>query len=165
MEIRMKILIAILLFHCILPFNVHAEVPEEYKLKDSELDIESAKSSLDSVETALKDFRDFTDKIITDKVLVESGNKPSINLKVKSKDLKGFSRSLNWGIQNIGFNNWIVTVRGSLLKLDYLAKKNEYELAKCNHKVTKEELLKLHEVFLKAQKEYQRFISDVVLED
>jgi hypothetical protein len=164
-EIQMKILIAILFFHCILPFNVHAETPEEYKLKDSDLGIESAKLSLNSVETALKDFRDFTGKIITDEVLEESGKKPSINLKVKSEDLEGFSKSLNWSIQNIGFHNWVVTVRGSLLKLDYIAKKNEYELAKCNHKVTKEELLKLYEIFLKAQKEYQRFMSVVVLAD
>src|SRR3989304_1321197 len=103
------------------------ETPEEYRVKDTDLNIETAKANLNSIETALKDFRGFTEMILTNDVLEKlKGDQAFVDVKIKSGDLKEFS-TLAWSTQNTGFKNWILKVRGTLLKSAYLTKKYEYE--------------------------------------
>jgi hypothetical protein len=149
----------------IIPIVGLCETPEEYRVKDSDLNIEAGKANLNSIETALQDFRGFTEMLLVDEVLNKlKDEKAVVNIKIKSRDLKGFS-TLDWSTQNIGFNNWILKLRGTLLKSAYLTKKLEYELAKCQKDVSKMKLSNLEKVMNDALAEYQTFLSHATLAD
>ena len=79
---------------------------------------------------------------------------------IKSNDLKKF-KTINWSIQNIGFTNWLIVVRGTLLKSDYLTKKYEYELAKCQKNLSEKELAKIQKAMQDASIEYKKFLDHV----
>jgi hypothetical protein len=141
------------------------ETPEEYRLKDADLNIETAKANLNSIETALKDFRGFTEMILTNDVLEKlKEDQAVVDVKIKSGDLKEFS-TLAWSTQNIGFKNWILKVQGTLLKSAYLTKKYEYELAKCRKNISEIELSKSKKDMNDAFDQYQTFLSRATLAD
>jgi hypothetical protein len=149
----------------IIPIAGLCETPEEYRIKDSDLNIEAGKSNLNSIEIALKDFRGFTEKLLVDEALDKlKDEKAVVNIKIKSEDLKGFS-TLDWSTQNIGFNNWILKLRGTLLKSEFLTKKYEYELAKCRKDVSEIELSNLKKAMNDAFEQYQTFLSRATLAD
>jgi len=142
-----------------------SETPEEYRVKDSDLNIQAAKANLNNIEIALKDFRGFTAIILNDKVLNKlKENKNIASTQIRANDLKRFS-SLDWSTQNIGFNNWVLVLRGSLLKSAYLAKKYEYELAKCRKNLSEKELFKLEKEVNDAFIQYQKFLSHATYSD
>ena len=149
----------------IIPIIGLCETPEEYRVKDTDLNIETANANLNSIETALKDFRGFTEVVLTDEVLDKlKDDKAVANIKIKRGDLKGFS-TLDWSTQNIGFNNWMLKLRGALLKSAYLTKKYEYELAKCRKDVSKIKLSNLEKAMNDALAQYQTFLSRATLVD
>jgi hypothetical protein len=91
-------------------------------------------------------------------------DKASVNVTIKSKDLKHISTT-KWSIQNIGFINWVIMVRGSLYRTDYLAKRYEYEMAKCKKNLSDKELSNLEKAANEASDRYRKFISTTVLVD
>jgi predicted DNA binding CopG/RHH family protein len=149
----------------IVPLKAVSETPEEYRVKDSHLNFEAAKSTLTRIETALKDYRDFSEMILTDEVLdkLKTGE-TAVNVRIQGKDLKGLS-TINWSIQNIGFNNWVIILRGTLLKSAYLTKKFEYELAKCKGGFSEKELTDLKKAASDSFEEYQKFLSKATYTD
>jgi|GEM_PF-2360999 len=146
---------------------VFAETPEEYKVKDSDYNFEVAMENLTKVEKALKDFRDFSEIMVNDEVLkkINSGEAANINIKINTKDLAGMSDNLNWSTQNIGFHNWMIIIRGSLLKSNWLEKELKYELEKNKGKKTAKELQDLKRELDIAHDEYQRFLSNATYSD
>ena len=148
----------------IIPIIGLCETPEEYQVKESDLNIEAAKANLKSIETALKDFRGFTAMLLADEVLDKLKHETAVNIEIKSGDLKRFS-NLDWSTQNIGFNNWILKLRGTLLKSAFLTKKLEYELAKCRKDVSELELSNLKKAMNDAFAQYQTFLSRATLAD
>ncbi len=158
---RYLIIFSILL----IPIVGFCETPEEYRVKDADLNIETAKANLNSIEAALKDFRGFTEMILTNDVLEKlKEDQAVVDVKIKSGDLKEFS-NLAWSTQNTGFKNWILKVRGTLLKSAYLTKKSEYELAKCRKDVSEMKLSNLKKAMNDALVQYQTFLSRATLVD
>jgi len=157
-------LFSLILIFLIMPINVFSQTPEEYRVKDSNLNFAAAESNLKMVENALRDFRNLTEMIITDDVMEKLKSDGSAEVKIKATDLEKIS-NINWSIQNIGFHNWILVVKGTLLKSDYLNKKREYELAKCKADSPKRDLAELKEAVDTAFKQYQEFLSKSVYED
>jgi hypothetical protein len=149
----------------IIPTIGFCETPEEYRVKDTDLNIETASANLSGIEAALKDFRGFTEMVLADGVVDElKDDKAVANIKIKRGDLKRFS-TLDWSTQNIGFNNWILKLRGTLLKSAYLTKKYEYELSKCRKDVSKIKLSNLEKVMNDALAQYRTFLSRATLVD
>lgn len=146
------------------PLFAFSETPEEYKVKDSDLTLEGAKKNLDEIETALKDYRDFTDVVLNDEALRKLNDKQPATITINSDDLKNNS-TRDWSVQNIGFVNWVIMVRGMLLKSDYVIKKQEYDLAKLRKNLSEKELSKLQTEMKKASDRYRQFLSRVVLVD
>lgn len=150
----------IFLFLVVRPLKVYSEIPEDVRIKDSDLNLESADLLLDHIESALKDYRDFTDLILTNEALDKLKDKKVATVIMKSNDLKKF-KTINWSIQNIGFTNWLIVVRGTLLKSDYLTKKYEYELAKCQKNLSEKQLSKLQKAMKDAFLKYRNFLDHV----
>lgn len=167
-EVKMKkstIAIAVISISFFFSMNVAAETPEEYKVKDPELNVKAAKAKLASVKKALDDYTLFTETILTDDTMAKlKSEKTGVTVLVEEKNLKGLS-TINWSTQNHGFHNWLLVLRGTLLKLDYLTKKNEYELAKCRGKLSEKELVILEKAVNDSLKEYQQFLSKAVYSD
>jgi hypothetical protein len=149
----------------IIPIVGLSETPEEYRIKDTDLDFETAKANLNSIETALKDFRGFTEMILTNDVLEKlKKDQAVVDVKIKNEDLRVFS-TLAWSTQNTGFRNWMLKVRGTLLRSAYLTKKYEYELAKCQKDVSEMKLSNLKIAMNDALAQYQKFLSQATLAD
>ena len=102
--------------------------------------------SLAAIQSALDSFRELTkaaaDKI-PEKKLAEIGN-------------------TGWEMQNLGFVNHAGTVRGTILKQDYLIKKLTYELAQRklqSGEMDPKTLLEAQGEYEKAEKRFQEFWS------
>lgn len=149
-----------------LPLCLYAETPSEYKAKDDDYSIEAAQDSLKYIEEALNAFRDFSDIVLTDEVIekIKSDSGP-IPVEIKSQDFEKISKNVNWATQNIGFKNWVIIVRGMLLKNNYINKKLEYELAMCNSETTDLEKKEMKKNFEEALTKYQDFLSETVYSD
>jgi len=161
MKIR---LVSLTVMFLIISINVFAQTPEEYKVKDANLNSIAAEANLKQIENALKDFRDFTELVISDEISYKLKSNGAADVKLKAKEIEKIS-NMNWSIQNIGFNNWILVVRGTLLKLEYLNKKREYELEKYRGQLSERDLVKLKITVDTAFKEYQEFLSKSVYAD
>ncbi len=72
---------------------------------------------------------------------------------------------MDWEIQNIGFHNWMVTIRGTLLRSDYLIKKSEYESAKSKEGISKMELNTLEKAAKDADEAYKKFLENAAYAD
>ncbi len=163
--IRIICPILVFVIVAVLPMQGYCETPDEYKVKDAELSIVAAEDYLGKIEEALKDYRDFTDVVLTDKVLNKlKEEKSSATIIVRRSDIKKL-KTTDWSIQNIGFINWVIMVRGTLLKSDYLAKKYEYELAKQQKEISDKELSNLRNASTDASEKYRSFLSRIVLVD
>jgi hypothetical protein len=155
----------VLLILVAVPLQGLCETPEEYKLKDSDLSIDNANDNLNEIEQALKDYKKFSSLTLTydvlDKLRQDNGEATIV---IRKKDLDGFTTT-DWTIQNIGFTNWIIMVRGTLLRSDYLLKKCEYELSKNQKNASESRLSELKKMAEDARVKYQSFLSRVVLLD
>lgn len=159
------LIIAALLGYACYPLVGYSETPEEYKVKDANLSYEAAGLNLKQIELALGEYREFTESILTDEFYNQlKENKQRVTLSIKEDDLKKLS-SLKWSAQNIGFKNWVIIVRGTLLKSAYMAKKYEYELAKCQKDVAGKDLVVMEKAMKEALAEYQNYLSKTVLVD
>jgi hypothetical protein len=148
----------------ITPYIIFSETPEEYKVYDSDLNFGRADQYLKEIENALKDFRDLTELVLTDKVLNELEAKGVADIKIEKKNLHEIS-NIDWAMQNIGFHNRIVVLRGTLYKLYSLTKKIEYDLAKINCDMSESDIKKLKDAADDAIKKYQDFLSTVTYAD
>ncbi len=157
-----NILLIILLF--LIPSNTFSEAPPEYKVHDEDVQVGGALSSLDKIESTLKEFRDMTDLFLNDNILYTIDKKGIAQIEIRQDDIKKF-KMVDWDIQNLGFHNWIVYTRAYLLKSNYRINKFEYELAKCNKNVSQEKLKQIKSELDKAQEMYKAFLSRVTYAD
>lgn len=159
------IIVAAVLGYVLYPCGVYSETPEEYKVKDANLTYEAAGLNLKQIERALGEYREFTESILTDEFYKQiENNKQTVTLSIKEEDLKKLS-SLKWSAQNIGFKNWVIIVRGALLKSAYMTNKYEYELAKCQKGATAKDLTMMEKAMNEALVDYQNYLSKTVLVD
>jgi hypothetical protein len=122
---------------------VHPDESADYTFNER-LSVNNSLESLAAVKSALASFRKLT-AAATGKIprerLAEIGN-------------------TGWEIQNLGFVNYVETIKGTLLKQDYLIKKLRYELAQQKSKsgeITGKDLLEAKGEFEKAEKQFQGF--------
>lgn len=108
--------------------------------------------SLSAIQSALDSFRKLTGAAVHSmpkKKLTEIGN-------------------TGWEMQNLGFVNHVETVRGTLLKQDYLIKKLTYQLAEGKSKsgeIDEEDLLRTRTEYEKAEQRFRKFWSAFGISD
>ncbi|MDH5571444.1 MAG: hypothetical protein OEY89_06740 [Gammaproteobacteria bacterium] len=86
--------------------------PDEGKqfIYDNRFTVDNALLEFKKIEDSLEEYRQLTEQIRS-------------NQKINLSAIK----SSNWELQNLGFHNWLLSVKGTLLKQDYLLKKYKYE--------------------------------------
>ncbi len=87
--------------------------------------------------------------------------------KISKKQLEKIGNT-DWEIQNLGFTNWSKTIKGTLLKQEYLIKKLEYEIAKKRLKlgeINKPELIKSEKEYKRVEKAFQTFWNSFFIGD
>lgn len=105
---------------------------------------EHSLKSLATIESSLDSFRKLTET---------AANKIS-----KGKLAK--IGNTGWEMQNLGFPNHVGSVKGTILKQEYLIKKLTYDLAQRKFKsgeINKKELLESEREYKKAEKQFQEF--------
>ena len=115
----------------------------------------SSKSSLESlsiIKSALDSFKRLTE--------ASSGKIPKKTMaKIGNTD---------WEMQNLGFTNHVGTVKGTILKQEYLIKKLTYELAQKKAKsgeISQAELSTIKTDYEKAEKQFRYFWKSFHIED
>ena len=96
---------------------VHPDEPADYTYNER-FSTGSSLESLDAIQSALESFRKLTEASagkIPKKTLAKIGN-------------------TGWEMQHLGFPNHVGTVKGTLLKQEYMVKKLTYELAQAKAK-------------------------------
>jgi len=149
-----------------IPLRAPAEAPEEYRVKDSDLTVSAAEANLTEIEQALGDFRKLCEILFSDEImekLKQSGD-AMIDLRAKRTEIREL-KSIDWSVQQIGFPNWILVIRGTMLRLDYLIKKSELDSRGCKDATTGEELERLRTAAQEALKKYRSFLRDSVFVD
>ena len=114
-----------------------------------------ALSTLESVEKSLRSFRELTDATKKNQGIPPSDPLPGVE-------------QTGWGMQNLGFWNWVTCLKGTLLKQDYLIRKFEYELAQLEHeggKVSQPLLDRKREEYEKAVVTFKAFWSSSAFVD
>jgi hypothetical protein len=129
----------------------HPDEPAGHTL-DQRFSTTNSLQSLAAVQSALESFRKLTEAAadkIPKKRLAEIGN-------------------TGWDMQNLGFVNHVGTIKGTLLKQDFLMKKLAYELAQLRSKsgeVSQRDLLESKAEYEKAEKQFQQFWSTFRIAD
>ncbi len=124
---------------------VHPDEPASHTFEER-LSARRSLESLAAIQSALDSFRELTKASagkIPEKKLAEIGN-------------------TGWEMQNLGFVNHVETVRGTILKQDYLIKKLTYELAQRKLKsgeIDPKSLLEVQGEYENAEKRFQEFWS------
>lgn len=93
--------------------QIHPDEPIEDSL-DSRFSFANSLERVKQIESALNSFQNLTEKSrvsLNNETLNEIGN-------------------TDWETQNLGFHNWVGSVKGTLIQQDYQIQKLEYELAK-----------------------------------
>jgi hypothetical protein len=115
----------------------------------------SSKHSLESLATiksALDSFRKLTE-IAANKI---------------SKETLAKIGNTGWERQNLGFVNHVESIRGTILKQEYLIKKLTYELAQIKSKsgeINQRDLLEIKREYEKAEKQFQEFWNTFSIAD
>jgi len=130
---------------------VHPDEPPDYTYNERF----SSKRSLESlsiIKSALDSFKRLTE--------ASSGKIPKKTLaKIGNTD---------WEIQNLGFTNHVGTVKGTILKQEYLIRKLTYELAEMKAKsgeISQAELSAMKIDYEKAENQFQNFWNSFHIED
>ena len=124
---------------------VHPDEPASHTFEER-LSVGRSLESLAAIQSALDSFRELTKASagkIPEKKLAEIGN-------------------TGWEMQNLGFVNHVGTVRGTILKQDYLIKKLTYELAQRKLKsgeIDPKSLFEVQGEYENAEKRFQEFWS------
>lgn len=122
---------------------VHPDEPADYTMNER-FSVRQSLESLVRIKSALDSFRKLTEataESLPKRKLDEIGN-------------------TNWEMQNLGFVNHVETVRGTLLKQEYLLKKLAYELAERKSKsgeISQKDLLEIKQEYDHAEIEFQKF--------
>ena len=122
---------------------IHPDEPADYTYNER-FSTRSSLNSLDTIKSALESFRKLTEASagkIPKKTLVKIGN-------------------TGWEMQNLGFPNHVGTVKGTLLKQEYLIKKLTYELAQTkamSGEVNQAHLSAAKMDYEKAEKQFQDY--------
>lgn len=156
--------ILLLLFILFIPIIALAQTPDEYKVKNEHVTFNNALSTLDAIESALKEFRNFTNVVLNDNTLVKLEAEGKAQINIKQNEINKF-KNTDWSIQNIGFHNWILSTRAYILKSNYQIDKLNYEIAKCKSEVSFDHLNKLKIKLDHSKKEYESFLSRVSYAD
>lgn len=142
-----------------------SDTQDDIKPNDKELMPDVAFESLDRIEKALYEFRDFTEIVLAEDVLDDIKNKGKAeNIVIKAESIKRLE-NLDWPTQNHGFHNWVVSVRGVLLKNSYDIAKLKLELAKKDKNITEKELQVFKEKMLKTYDKYSRYLENATYSD
>ena len=119
---------------------------------NNEFTSDNALERMGQIESALESFKKLTDmsrsKITQDK-LQKIGNTEG-------------------DIQNIGFGNWPNTIKGTILKQEYLIKKLNYDLAQARFKlgeIKKNDLQKAEKEYKEAEAKFQKFWDSFTVYD
>lgn len=142
----------VICFIMAISFPAHAELdlkpvhPDESAEEtfNQRLSIENALRSLGGIESALKSFAELTQ---------------AARGKFSKEKLKAIGNT-DADVQTLGFMNWPGTIKGTILKQEYMLKKLNYELAQKKLKlgeINKEELSAAHKEYKKAEENFQAF--------
>jgi hypothetical protein len=123
-------------------------VPDEYRVKEEQLNISNARQDLQYISNSLQGFIKLTDLINERTTFRKDLNNiktqsagwskksiPDITYKMNITLLETFeigSLNLDWAFQHIGFPNRLTSIEGTLLKQEAEIKRLEYELLKVN---------------------------------
>jgi hypothetical protein len=122
---------------------VHPDEPAEYTYNER-FSTGRSLESLNAIQAALDSFRKLTE--------ASEG-------KIPQKTLAAIGNT-GWEIQNLGFPNHVGTVKGTILKQEYLIKKLTYELAQTKAKsgdIGQADLSAARKDYEKAEKKFQDF--------
>jgi len=147
--------------------NQRTTVPDQHRVKENQLSFLDAKEALTLIFDALKSFRGLTN-------LIESKTKFSTDynrLIQQKQPITGVKYSLNitldelnkvgnveWEIQNIGFDNRITLIGGTLLSQQTKIKELEYEVLKLRMSSQKE-IEKAKRDFAESKKQLNHFLQ------
>ena len=130
---------------------IHPDEPADYTYNER-FSTRSSLKSLDSIKSALESFRQLTEASagkIPKKTLAKIGN-------------------TGWEMQNLGFANHVGTVKGTLLKQEYLIKKLTYELAQTvarSGEVSQADLSAVKMDYEKAEKQFKDYWDSFSVSD
>jgi hypothetical protein len=130
---------------------IHPDEPADYTYKER-FSTRSSLESLDAIQSALDSFRKLTEASagkIPKKTLTKIGN-------------------TGWEMQNLGFVNHVGTVKGTILKQEYLIKKLTYELAQGKARsgeISQADLSAIRKEYEKAEKQFQDFWNSFDIAD
>jgi hypothetical protein len=130
---------------------VHPDEPADYTFNERF----SAKQSLQSLDSIISDLESF-------RRLTEAAAG-----KLSKKELEKIGNT-GWESQNLGFVNQVNSIKGTLLKQEYLIKKLAHELAQRKLKAgesKQKEALEAEREYKKAEKQFQTFWNDFGLAD
>jgi hypothetical protein len=130
---------------------IHPDEPADYTYNER-FSTRSSLNSLDAIKSSLESFRKLTE--------ASAGKIP--------KDTLTKIGNTGWEMQNLGFPNHVGTVKGTLLKQEYLIKKLTYELAQTKSRsgeVSQADLSAAKADSEKAEKQFQDFWNSFRVSD
>ncbi len=113
---------------------------------------DNAVSSLNRIEKALESFRQLTEA----------------SRSTVPQDKMNKIGNTEGDIQSLGFGNWANTVKGTILKQEYLIKKLNYDLVQQRYnwgEAKQEEVQKAKKEFIEAEKKFQKFWDTFTIYD
>lgn len=130
---------------------IHPDEPADYTYNER-FSTKNSLESLDKIQSSLVSFRKLTE--------ASAG-------KIPKKKLTTIGNT-GWEMQNLGFSNHVGTVKGTILKQEYLIKKLTYELAQIKYKsgeIDQADLSAMKTDYEKAEKQFQDFWNFSHIED
>lgn len=122
---------------------VHPDEPADYTMNER-LSVRYSMDSLAAIKSALDSFRKLT----------------AAAVKTMPKEKLNEIGNTGWEMQNLGFANHVESVKGTLLKQEYLLNKLACELAERKSKsgeVDQKELLKIKREYEESEKRFKKF--------
>ncbi|MGD1914050.1 MAG: hypothetical protein ACFB2X_25390 [Rivularia sp. (in: cyanobacteria)] len=131
--------------------KVHPDEPINDTLQQR-FSFENSKGRIKQIDGALNSFRTLTEK-----------SKPALGSKAVS-----IVGNTDWETQNLGFNNWLGAVEGTLRKQDYQIKKLEYQLAQKQYEdkaISQAILNQKQAAYRQAKEDFQAFVNSFSVAD
>ncbi len=147
--------------------NQRTTVPDQHRVKENQLSFLDAKEALTFIFDALKSFRGLTDLIEskthfrTDYNRLIQQKQPTTGVQYSIKitlDELNKVGNLGWEIQNLGFDNRITVVEGTLLRQETKIRELEYEALKLR-KSSQVEIEKAKRDLAASKKELNHFLE------